>query len=418
STEDMRVFGRGGLGAVMGAKNLKAIVVLGKKKTQVADKKQLKFVCYQTQKLIEANPITSKGLKTFGTPILVNIVNTFGMFPNENYKYSQTEKADLVSGETITETMLEKRKACFACSIQCDRTTRANGTLSRGPEYESVWALGPDCGIYDLNSIALSNKLCNDFGMDTISCGATIACVMELHERGLTNYPIKFGDRKTIHELIKLTALRKGFGSEVADGSKNLAQKAGDVELAMQVKGLEMPAYDPRGAQGMGLAYAVSNRGACHLRSYILASEILGIPKLLDRFLTEEKVPLEIILENLNAAVDSLVMCRFTSFALSEEYYSRMLSSVTGTEYSENELIKIGEKIWNLERLFNNKAGFTYKDDKLPRRMMSEPISEGPAKGQVCKLNEMLGEYYLSRGWDDRGRPTARKLEELGLADV
>lgn len=418
STDDYRVFGRGGLGAVMGSKRLKAIVVMGTKKTKVADREQLRFVCAQCRKLLEANPITSKGLKAFGTPILVNIINTMGMFPQRNYQESHTDKADLVSGETITGTMLEKRRACLACPIQCDRITNKDGTKARGPEYESLWALGPDCGIYDLSSIAASNKACNDLGLDTISCGATIACAMELGSKGLMEFPLSFGDGDSLPRLINDIAQRAGHGDALAEGSRRLADASGAPELAMQVKGLEMPAYDPRGAQGMGLAYAVSNRGACHLRSYILSSEILGIPKLLDRTLTGEKVSLEVVLENLNAAVDSLALCRFTSFALSEEYYSRMLVSVTGVEYSENDLLRIGERIWTLERLFNNKAGFGKEDDTLPYRLLHEPVPSGPVKGQVCRLNEMLPQYYRARGWDELGRPTEKKLAELGLSDV
>jgi aldehyde:ferredoxin oxidoreductase len=418
STNDYRVFGRGGLGAVMGAKRLKGIVVMGKRKTAVADPDQLRFVCAQCRKLLEANPITSKGLRAFGTPILVNIINAMGMFPQNNYQLSHTDKADSVSGETITETMHSKRRACLACPIQCDRLTDMDGIVSRGPEYETVWALGPDCGIYNLASIAASNKACNELGLDTISCGATIACAMELSEKGHADYALLFGDEAAMPKLIRDIAFRQGKGSDLAEGSKRLAERWGAPELAMQVKGLEMPAYDPRGAQGMGLAYAVSNRGACHLRSYILASEVLGIPKLLDRTLTGEKVSLEVVLENLNAAVDSLALCRFTSFALSEEYYSRMLTSVTGVEYSENDLLHVGERIWNLERIYNNRAGFTHMDDSLPFRILHEPVSSGPAAGQVCRLGEMLPQYYRARGWDEHGHPTDRKLAALGLSDV
>ena len=340
------------------------------------------------------------------------------MFPQNNYQMSHTDKAELVSGETITSTMLKKRRACLACPIQCDRITDKNGIVARGPEYESVWALGPDCGIYDLSSIAASNRACNELGLDTISCGATIACAMELSEKGVLDLRLSFGDAGAMARLISDIAQRQGVGDALAEGSKRLAAFHGAPELAMQVKGLEMPAYDPRGAQGMGLAYAVSNRGACHLRSYILASEILGIPKLLDRMLTGEKVSLEVVLENLNAAVDSLALCRFTSFALSEEYYSRMLTSVTGEEYSENDLLRIGERIWNLERIFNNKAGFSHEDDTLPYRILNEPVTSGPAKGQVCRLGEMLPQYYRARGWDTQGRPTERKRAALGLSDV
>jgi len=417
STDDQRVFGRGGLGAVLGAKNVKAIVMKGDRKTEISDREQLKFVCKQARKLIEANPITSKGLKVFGTAILVNIINGMGIFPNYNYQHSYTEKADMVSGERITEQMLEKRRACQSCYIACDRITNINGIRSRGPEYESVWALGPDCGIFDLESIARSNQLCNELGLDTITCGATIACAMEMSQRGIINDQISFG-QKDLSGLITSIACREGRGNEMSLGSRRFSELHGAPELSMSVKGMEMPAYDPRGCQGMGLAYAVSNRGACHLKSYILSSEILGIPKLLDRDLTKEKVSLEIILENQIAAVDSLVLCRFTGFALSEEYYSRMLVSVTGEEYSENDFIKIGEKIWNTERLFNNRAGFTNADDSLPSRITGEPVLEGPAKGKVCRLSEMLPLYYRARGWDEEGRPRKEKLAELGIEDV
>jgi aldehyde:ferredoxin oxidoreductase len=417
STGDLRTFGRGGLGAVMGSKKVKAIVFEGRRRTEVYDNEQLQYVCKQARRLIEANPITSKGLKAFGTPILMNIINGMGMFPNYNYQHSQTDKASLVSGEKITETMFERRRACQACYIACDRITNFNGIISRGPEYETVWALGPNCGIFDLGSIALSNYLCNKLGMDTISCGSTIACAMELNQRGLIENIVEFG-QKDLSDVLNSIAHRRGFGDKLANGSKRLSEEYGEPELSMQVKGLEMPAYDPRGAQGMGLTYAVSNRGACHLRSYILSSEILGIPKLLDRDLTKEKVSLEVVLENLNAAVDCLILCRFTGFALSEEYYARMLSAVTGVDYTENEFISIGEKIWNIERIYNNRAGFTKEDDRLPKRLLEEPIREGPAKGKVCRLEEMLPLYYKARGWDSDGVPTDQKIRDLGIEDV
>ncbi|MBN1786592.1 MAG: aldehyde ferredoxin oxidoreductase, partial [Candidatus Methanofastidiosa archaeon] len=219
STDDMRMLGRGGLGAVMGSKNVKAIVVRGSQRTEVHDSEQLKFVCKQARKLIEANPITSKGLKAFGTPILVNIINGMGIFPNYNYRYSQTDKAGMVSGETINSTMFERRKACQSCYIACDRITNMNGVRSRGPEYESVWALGPNCGIFDLDSIAMSNHLCNNLGLDTISCGSTIACAMELFENGMLKGGVGFG-HSDLSSIIISIAHREGLGNELALGSR------------------------------------------------------------------------------------------------------------------------------------------------------------------------------------------------------
>lgn len=417
STDDYRVFGRGGLGAVMGSKNVKAIVALGRKKTSVAHPDQLRFVFKQSRKLLEANPITSRGLKAFGTPILVNIINQMGIFPNYNYQYSYSDKASMVCGEVVDATIFKRRRACLACTIQCDRVTESEGRQARGPEYESLWALGPNCGVFDLPEIAKSCYYANELGMDTMSLGATISCMMELKERGIADLPLDFSMDGIYRHVID-AAYKRDAGEDIAMGSKRVSEKYGAPEYALQVKGLDLPAYDPRGCQGMGLAYAVSNRGACHLRSYILSSEILGIPKLLDRKLTAEKVSLEVVLENINAAVDSLALCRFTSFALSEEYYSRLLKSVTDVDYSENDFVLLGERIWNLERIFNQKIGFTHKDDTLPERILSEPVKNGPAKGQVCRLDEMLPGYYRARGWSTKGVAHSRKLKELGLEDV
>jgi aldehyde:ferredoxin oxidoreductase len=209
-----------------------------------------------------------------------------------------------------------------------------------------------------------------------------------------------------------------GLGDELAAGSRRLATQYGAPELSMSVKGLEMPAYDPRGMQGQGLLYATSNRGACHMRGNMLGLEVLGLPRLIDRFQVHGKSSFVILHQNASAAIDSLVLCKFTNMGVGEEYFARTLSAVTGIPYATGDLIRVGERVWNLERLYNLREGFTKADDTLPPRMLGEPVAEGPSKGWVSQLAPMLAEYYRGRGWDDQGVPTRERLEGLQLADL
>ena len=404
--DETRALGRGGVGAVMGSKNLKAIFVHGTKTVRVADEEQLKFVLYQTNRWLKASPITSKGLPEFGTPVMVNIINKAGIFPTRNFQASCVDWAHLISGETIREKLFKGRRGCWRCPIACGRKTATKRMSGKGPEFEGLWALGPNLNIKNLETITEANYLCNRFGLDLISTGGTIACAMELSEKGFAKLGLKFGDEAVLLDLLRKIAYREGIGDELAEGSLRLAKKYGHQEISMSVKGLELPAYDPRGAQGMGLAYATSNRGGCHLRGgYLIAQEVLGVPKMVDRFSTDGKAGLVIVTQNLSAAVDSLVMCLFTNFAISGDYYGRLLSAVTGSHYAPQELQEIGERIWNLERTFNLRAGFTSADDTLPPRLLNDPIPSGPSQGHTVNLNKMLPEYYRFRGWDEEGRP-------------
>jgi aldehyde:ferredoxin oxidoreductase len=266
-----------------------------------------------------------------------------------------------------------------------------------------------------LETVITANYLCNDLGMDTISMGSTLGCCMELAQRGLLEGGPSFGDGDAVLDLIEDTAFRRGLGKDLAMGSRRLAAGRGAEEAAMQVKGLELPAYDPRGLQGQGLSFATSNRGGCHLRAYLVGPEVLGIPKMVDRFSTADKPGLTINAQNLNAAVDSLVLCRFIQFSLSDEYFARMLHAVTGIPYRGMDLYRIGERIWNLERLYNLHAGIGAGEDTLPPRLLQEPVREGPAQGRVVELAEMLPLYYRGRGWREDGIPDERKLAELEL---
>ena len=413
-----RALARGGPGAVMGSKNLKAIVVEGKDRPAIEDPERFKFLLYETRKLLAASPLTSQALPEFGTVVLMNIMNNVGALATRNHQQTRFEGAEAISGEELTEKYLVKNASCWACPIGCTRISKTGKVEGEGPEFESTWALGAQCGIDDLSAIIEANALCNDLGLDTISVGSTIACAMELSERGYMDSDLRFGRAEQLASTIEAIACRYDTGAELADGSLRLAAKYGHPELSMTAKGMEMPAYDPRGLQGQGLLYATSNRGGCHMRGNMIGLEVLGLPKLIDRFQVQGKSSFVILNQNSNAAIDSLVLCKFTNMGVADEYFARVLSAVTGIQYATGDMIKAGERVWNLERLYNNREGFTAKDDTLPARLLTEAPGDGPSKGWVSHLAPMLAEYYRTRGWDQNGVPTQQKLTELGLASL
>ena len=411
-----RALARGGSGAVMGSKNLKAIVVEGNKKNKPADQEQFKFMLYETGKLLKASPLTSQALPEFGTAVVMNVINEIGALPTRNFQDSQFEKADRISGETITDEILVKNQACWACPITCTRITKTkSGKEGEGPEFETAWAFGAQCGIDDLDAITEANYLCNDLGLDTISMGNTIGCAMELAEKGLMEVELGFGQADKLLGLIRDTAYRRGIGVEMAEGSYRMAEKHGAPQLSMSVKKLEMPAYDPRGMQGQGLVFATGNRGACHETGNMLGPEVLALPRLIDRFATQGKAGIVSVHQNSAAVIDSLVYCKFANMAVAEEFFARTLSAVTGEHFSADDLMMVGERVWTLERLYNLREGFTKADDTLPDRMLKEPVVEGPSQGFTVKLAPMLEEYYAFREWDQNGIPKPEKLKELSL---
>jgi aldehyde:ferredoxin oxidoreductase len=413
-----RALARGGPGAVMGSKNLKAIVVEGKNRPGIEDKERFKFMLYETRKLLAANPVTSQALPEFGTVVLMNIMNNIGALATRNHQLTQFEGAEAISGEELTDKYLVKNKACWACPIGCTRLSKTDKVEGEGPEFETTWAFGAQCGVDDLASIIEVNTLCNDLGLDTISTGATIACAMELSEKGYFDSDLRFGRADLLAQTVRDMAYRRDLGAELADGSLRLATKYEHPELSMSVKGLELPAYDPRGLQGQGLLYATSNRGGCHMRGNMISLEVLGLPKLIDRFQVQGKSSYVTLHQNSNAAIDSMVVCKFTNMGVADEYFARTLSAVTGIPYATGDMIKVGERVWNLERLYNNREGFTSKDDNLPPRLLNEAPTDGPSKGWVSHLAPMLKEYYRTRGWDENGVPTPKKLAELGLTNL
>jgi len=419
--EKDRAAGRSGVGAVMGSKNLKAITVKGSSKPQVADEEALKSVFKECLAKIKENGVTGSGLPTYGTAVLVNIINENGAFPTSNFQESYFDKAEDISGETLADKFLIKKTACYRCPIACGRHVRIGDGEGGGPEYETIWAFGSDCGINDLDQIIKANHMCNEVGIDTISAGATLAAAMELYQRGyvkeeeLDGLALKWGDAESIVEWMRKLGYAEGFGKKLAMGSYRLTDSYGVADLSMSDKKLEIPAYDPRGIQGQGLQYATSNRGGCHVRGYLISPEILALPEKLDRFELDGKATWAKIFEDLTASIDSCGLCLFTSFALGAKEYAELINAVCGTKHTADSVLEAGERIWNIERQFNLEAGVSPSEDKLPKRLLEEPIPEGPSKGWVHKLSDLLPEYYELRGWTKEGLPTKERLEKLGL---
>lgn len=422
-----RAAGRGGVGAVMGSKNLKAIVVKGSGKVKVFNEEEAKKVSLEKIKILREDPVAGGGLPTYGSAVLVNIINENGVHPVRNFQKSYTDEADKISGETLTEDCLVRKNPCYRCPIACGRWVKLDdGTECGGPEYETLWSFGSDCDVYDLNAINVANMLCNEYGLDTISAGATIAAAMELYEKGYIKdedikedgLSLKWGDAEAVVGWTKKIALREGFGDKMADGSYRLCESYGVPEFSMTVKKQELPAYDPRGIQGHGITYAVNNRGGCHIKGYMISPEILGYPEKLDRFSLEGKAAYAKIFHDLTAVIDSLGLCIFTTFGLGVQDYVDMYNVVVGGKLHDAEsIMEAGDRIWTLEKLFNLEAGIDSSHDTLPKRLLKEPIPEGPSKGCVHKLSELLPEYYAIRGWDKNGIPTEDTLKKLGLEE-
>ncbi|HBE73184.1 MAG TPA: aldehyde ferredoxin oxidoreductase, partial [candidate division Zixibacteria bacterium] len=357
--------GRGGPGAVMGSKNLKAVVASGSLKTPWRDEEAVAAAKKQWMTFLAEAPLTKDALKEWGTPVLVKVINSYGAWPTRNFQQGYFTDDDSLSAQTFKERFFVKREPCAACAIGCSRLTRTSRRQGKGPEYETIWAFGALCGVRDLEAVVHANYNCNELGLDTISAGNTIACAMELSERGLLDSgsremirkalgrDLRFGDPEAIVLLTEQTGKAEGFGKILGMGCRRLAERYGHPELAMHVKGLELPAYDPRGFAGMGLAMATTNRGGCHVRSFLIGCEAIATPVPVSRFTTGGKAGITKLYQDLTAVIDSIGACLFSFFALSPDHYATMLQAVTGIRRDSNELVRAGERIWNLERLFN-----------------------------------------------------------------
>jgi aldehyde:ferredoxin oxidoreductase len=428
-----RAAGRSGVGAVMGSKNLKAVAVRGKGKISLADPERFKTFNKKILDRFKAQvKKTPLGLSINGTSGVVLTTQHFGVLPTKNWQQGTFDGWEKIQGETLTARYLVGSKACYGCPIACGRKTKVDDPEfageGEGPEYETIYAMGSNCLIDNLAAITKANYLCNELGLDTITMGATVACAMELADRGYLSEtdvgrPLEWGDGQALVELTRMTGYRQGFGDLLAEGSYRLAQRCGHPELAMVSKKQEFPGYEPRGAQAMGLAYATSPIGGSHMRGDPAYFELFGVPEAMDPQAWEGKARPTVSYQDLSAIIDAAGLCIFFSvrhlaakdLGVAPTGILEYLNAATGADYTLEELSKAGERIINAERRFLVEAGFSRKDDSLPSRLTDDPMPVGPARGLVCHLDEMLDEYYRERGWTADGIPTAERLKDLGL---
>lgn len=419
--------GRGGMGSVMGSKNLKTIMVRGTKGVRVADRDGFITAVAEVLNHVKQSHGSMETFPRYGSAGILHIYNEAGMLATKNYQTGVFEYAGEISGEAMAQKHLRKIRACFSCPQSCGGIMKATDekfmVTTERPEFETVWVFGADCGNRNTSAILKAHDLCNQYGIDVISVGNTIAMCMEMFEKGyLTEkdigFRLNFGDGEAMVRLVELTGKREGFGDEVANGGYHLSHTFNHPELFVGVKKLEAPAYDTRVCQAQGLNQATGNRGACHNKAYTMGSEIFGLPSLggkTDPYATAGKALLTKNIQDATCIFDNTGTCLFMILGLWVSELHKQLVPATGIGYSFEEMMKCGERTWIIERMFNLKAGLTAKDDNLSPRMLNEPMPDGPAKGHVNELPTMLPEYYQLRGWDAEGKPGEQKLMELGM---
>jgi aldehyde:ferredoxin oxidoreductase len=421
-----RVYGRSGPGAVFGSKKLKAVRVSGRKKIEIKDREKYQSGLDQAFYLMKAAPVTKRLMRELGTSGLVELINLINMLPHRNFQdcLHLEEDVEKISGETLSKTILERAGACLLCPIGCQRHTRIPGDDGKdekgeGPEYETMVMMGPICDVYSLEAITRANYRCNELGIDTISFGGTMACAMELYARGILNnqdtggMDFSFGNAAVLEETVRLTAFRRGIGDRLAEGSFRLASSLGFSESSMTVKKLEIPGYDPRASYTQALGYMTSPTGACHLRGgYAVSLAFFGGTKEIPRFsLLQSPIAIR-NMQNVGILQDTLGVCRFTGFAFSTDPWARMVSGITGEDFSTTRLDEIANRIATLERLFNLEAGCTAEDDSLPARFSDIPILVEGKERRVSRgdMDRMKQDYYRIRGWDGEGKPAEETL--------
>lgn len=411
SSELYRQAGRGGVGSVMGSKNLKAVVIKGTGDVKVADLAGLLKLVHHG---LHNDLLTDTNLWAYtdGTPMLVELSQTAGILPTKNFQSGNFQEYEGLNSASIQK-IRKAKKACLSCGLGCGNFLKSGENEVEGPEYETLSVAGSNCGIGDLKAVMKFNALCDDLGLDTISTGGVIAFAMESTEKGTHDFGLGFGEIDKYLEMPKLIAYRQGLGNELALGVKGISEKYGGKDFAMHTKGLEFPGYEPRGSWAMGLAYATAPRGACHMSAWPVAEEAYGER---DPFTIEGKAEFVIGLQHYNAIKFSLILCDF--WALSFDLMAEMLSLALGREVSAQQLEKTGEAVFNLARQFNVREGYGRLDDSLPPRIFQDTLPSGATEGRYLPKNqfkEMLNQYYQLRGWDNNGVPTLGKLDELGL---
>jgi len=420
-----RAAARSGVGAVMGSKNLKALAIRGTRGVRVADPETL------LKSTVIADHIKKADLgiafAEFGTPLFVDVMNANNIMPTRNFQEGFFEQGDVINGAEIIDRTLVRSKACYGCALNCGRNTRLpEGSKYRGrgdgPEYETCYSLGSNILVGDLDALTKMNYLCNEAGIDTMDAGSTVSALMELYEMGRITekeigFPLVWGDADGVIRLLEMIASGEGFGREAGMGGRYLAEKYGAPEVFMGSKGQGFAGYHPRGMVGQGLLYATSPEGGNHTTGNTIQPEINGIPEPMDPLSADGKAEMVIRRQDETAFIEACGVCVFPYMLMEEgtRIIAEFYSAVTGMAHSEDEVRRIGERIFNLEREFNRRLGFDRKDDTLPHRLTREPHSEGIGEGNVVPLEEMLDKYYRLRGWDSSGNPTVEKLKELGI---
>lgn len=422
--ENCMSFGGSGVGTVMGAKNLKAIAIKGTKSIKVAKGSRFLLTISSLLDRIKSDPLISEKIRSFGTIFLTETIHQMGTLPVENFQTALFSAIKNVGAGALAHSVLRGHRSCLTCPIGCLNITEVKGSPSNGRavgfDYNTIAMLGPNLGIDHLPTIAKAYFLCIQLGIDPISLGAAIATATELYEKGMipqddTGQRLRFGHGENLISLIHLVGEAKGFGCILGCGAYGVARDYEHMESFMGVKKRECSPYDPRGIQGMGLHFATSHFGAHHLEGYTIINEVLGIHGEARPLEIDDKASEVKLFQDVTAVLSAMGICPISLTCIWVEDMVNMINNVLGTNYQVDDVLKIGERIWNLERLFNLKAGFTGADDTLPQRMLSEPIPDGPAKGGVCYINKMLPQYYQLRGWDDKGIPTEQKLREMDL---
>jgi aldehyde:ferredoxin oxidoreductase len=418
--------GGAGIGAVMGSKNLKAIAVRGSHSVTVADGNRFVQVVTTLINKLNSSPLTSQSMTSWGSAFFVDLCYQKGILPLKNFQGSAFGESRIGLIETLSNTFTLRSRGCFSCPIACIKKTDVKNPLFKGkgmaPTYLAIGALGHNCGITDLTTIGMANMICAEMGLDPLAAGGTIATAMELEEKGIVSedtlkLELKFGQGKDLLQALTLIATKKGHARRIGQGAKAMAEEYGNPQLFMGVKGIPMAPFDPRAIQGMGLHFATSNFGPHHLYAYTFIEEILNVHSQMDPWTTQGKPELVKRYQDTAAVMDSLGLCNWPLMGLKLNNFVPMVNSCLGTDFRVDDLIMIGERIWNLERVFNKKGGFGPDNDKLPERFFKEPIPDGPAAGQVSRVDQMLGEYYHLRGWSETGEPRPETLKALDLEE-
>jgi aldehyde:ferredoxin oxidoreductase len=416
--------GGAGTGAVMGSKNLKAVAVKGNHSLKVADGSRFMQIVTTLINKLNTAPMTSQSLAVWGSAFFTGFFHQKGVLPWNNFQSVAFKEFRDVGTEALASAFALQSRGCFSCPIACIKKSDVNNPLFKGrgmaPTYLAIGALGLVCGITDLTTIGMANMVCADMGLDPIAAGGTVATAMELTERKIVSeedlkLPLRFGHGEDLLNALNLISTNKGHAQRLGHGGRVLAEEFNQAQYFMGVKGSPMAPFDPRGIQGIGLHFATSNYGPHHLYAYTFIDEVLNVHEHMDPWDTKGKPELVKRYQDMTAVMDSLGLCNWPLMGIKFSNIVPMVNAGLGTNYRADDLIGIGERIWNLERLFNIRAGFDRNEDALPRRFLDEPIPEGPAEGQVSRVEEMMDEYYHLRGWKDDGRPHRETLKALGL---